>query len=250
MSDWICDSRCRRRGCRRHNRRSQWSGPAPCSGRPALASRRPAPPTRAGGIGRPRYGRERSKARRPRAIRRQRPGQADHIVNLGRLARRHPEQIGRMPARQVEEPRHQLIAHLLGVGSIVHGADLDAAFPDAPGQLRGVGLAVAAEEAGDRLAGFDDIAELAVLVPAIGLPCRTGAAAQCWHGGCRCAAGAGNCRTPGHGANRRRSRSSTSSAAARSVSRRGEDGVPRRRKQLDGELVAGAAMIGHEDGVG
>src|ERR1039458_8341093 len=36
------------------------------------------------------------------AISRQRPGQADHIVNLGGLTWRHPKQIGRMPAGQVK----------------------------------------------------------------------------------------------------------------------------------------------------
>ena len=102
------------------------------------------------------------------AIGRQRPGQADHIVNLGRLAWRHPKQIGRMPARQVKEPRHQFIAHLLGAGRVVHGADLYPALANAPSQLRRVGLAVAAEEARDGFAGLDDVTELAVLVPAIG----------------------------------------------------------------------------------
>src|ERR1035441_3214892 len=74
-----------------------------------------------------------------------------------------------MPARKVEEPRHQLVAHLLGIGSVVHGADLYPAFTYPPGQLGGVGLAVTAEEAGDGLAGLDNVAELTIVVPSVGI---------------------------------------------------------------------------------
>ena len=66
-----------------------------------------------------------------------------------------PSKSRRVPAGQVEQPRHQLVAHLLGVGGVVHRADLDAALANAPGQLGGVRLAVAAQEAGDRFAGLD-----------------------------------------------------------------------------------------------
>ena len=57
---------------------------------------------------------------------------------------------------EVKEPRHQLLAHLLSIGGIVNGADLYPALTNAPGQLSRVGLAVAAEEAGDGFAADTD----------------------------------------------------------------------------------------------
>ena len=99
----------------------------------------------------------------------QRPSEADDVVNLGRLAGRDAQQVGAMPQSQIEEPGHQFLAHFLRVDGAVEAADLDAALAHAPPQLRGVGLAVAAQEAGDGLGGLDHEAELAVLIPAVSL---------------------------------------------------------------------------------
>jgi len=95
------------------------------------------------------------------------PGQADDIVDLSGFCGRNTQEVAAVPAAEIEKPCHQLIAHLLGIGGVVNRANLNPAFPDAPGQLGGVRLAVAPQETGERFAGFDHVTELAVVVPAI-----------------------------------------------------------------------------------
>ena len=61
------------------------------------------------------------------------------------------------------------MAQLLGADGGQSRANLDSPLPKAPGQAFGVRRTVAAQKTGDRFAAFDHKAELAVLVPAIGL---------------------------------------------------------------------------------
>ena len=101
-------------------------------------------------------------------VRRQRPGQSNHVIVLHRLAGRRAEQIHGVASAHVKQPRQQLVTQFLGVGRIVKPAEFDAALAHPFRQFAGGFVAVEADETRDRLARLDVEAVFRIIRPVVG----------------------------------------------------------------------------------